>query len=82
MEENKNKEEIISQILNKNEYPQQMKKKIIQKTSATEPHIPQKRKWVTFTYFGPYVRTINKLFRNTKLKVAFKPTNTIKHHIK
>jgi hypothetical protein len=63
--------------------PQQIKKKIKPKSSTIEPLTTRKVKWVTtFTYFGPFVRTITKWFRNTDLKVAFKTNNTIKHHIR
>jgi hypothetical protein len=34
-----------------------------------------------FTYFGPCVRTITKLFHNTELKIVFRTRNTIKHQI-
>lgn len=58
-------------------------KKIEKKILPTiDPLTTQKDKWVTFTYFGPCVRTITKLFHNTNLKVSFKTINTIKHHIK
>jgi hypothetical protein len=54
--------------------PPQIKK---EKKRLQLSHTPQKRKWVMFTYFGPYVRTITKLFHNTELNVAFRTTNTI-----
>jgi hypothetical protein len=78
----KKRGEIISQILVNNEYPLQIKKKIKQKSSKIEPQTIQKGKWVTFAYFGPCVKTITLLFRNTDLKVAFETKNTIKYHIR
>jgi hypothetical protein len=45
-------------------------------------HDIQKRKWGTFTYYGPDTRIITKLFRNSKIKVAYKIPNTIEHHLK
>jgi hypothetical protein len=41
-----------------------------------------KKEWATFTYHGPDTRTITKLFRKTNLKIAYRTTNTIKHHLK
>jgi hypothetical protein len=58
---NENKEkEIIAEIL---------KEQRKQKSSTDNPHTIQKDKWVTFTYFGPCVRTITKLFRNSNVNV-------------
>jgi hypothetical protein len=42
----------------------------------------EKEKWATFTHSGPEIRTISNLFRHTNLKIAYKTTNTIKHHLK
>jgi hypothetical protein len=76
----KKKREIINQILNNNEY-HSLNKKTTKQTSTTKPHTTQKRKWNTFTYFRPCVRTITKLFCNTEIKIAFRTSNTIKHHM-
>jgi hypothetical protein len=38
----------------------------------------QQTKWATFTYQGPDTTIITKLFRNTKLRIAVKTTNTLK----
>jgi hypothetical protein len=77
--ENKNKEEdITAQILENNEYPPQIKNKD-KKKSPTNNKI-QKDKWITFTYFGPSIRMVTKLFQNTRSKkVAFRTSNTIQH---
>jgi hypothetical protein len=40
-----------------------------------------KEKWATFTYVGPETRSITNLFRHTNLKIAYRTTNTIKHHL-
>jgi hypothetical protein len=34
-------------------------------------------KWITFTYFNPAVRRIANIVKDTELRVAFHPTNTI-----
>jgi hypothetical protein len=33
---------------------------------------PQQQKWATFTYIGKETRNITKLFKDTKLKIAFR----------
>ena len=35
------------------------------------------KKWVTFTYHSPIIRTVTNLFNNTEVRVTFKATNTI-----
>jgi nicotinamide riboside kinase len=34
--------------------------------------------WTKFTYFGSDIRTLTKIFKNSRLKVAFNVNNTIK----
>jgi hypothetical protein len=34
--------------------------------------------WIKFTYFGSDIRTLTKIFKNSRLKVAFNVNNTIK----
>jgi hypothetical protein len=41
----------------------------------------QKTIWSTYNCFGPETRIITKLFRNANIKIAFKATNTLKHHL-
>ena len=36
-----------------------------------------KEKWVTFGYYSPLVRKVTNLFKNTQVRIAFKPVNTI-----
>jgi hypothetical protein len=46
--------------------------------STSEPQLTQtKRKWITFTYYSPLIRKVNNLFKQTKLNIAFRTTNTI-----
>jgi hypothetical protein len=42
----------------------------------------QKIKWITFTYYGKETRKVTKLFRDTKLKVAYCTRNTISNILK
>jgi radical SAM protein with 4Fe4S-binding SPASM domain len=51
-------------------------------TPMNIPHKTQKTKWATFPYYGPDMRIITKLFRNTNIKIAYKTTNTTKRHFK
>ena len=39
------------------------------------------KKWITFTYFNPIARGVTNLFKDTKLKIAFKPFNTLKQQL-
>jgi hypothetical protein len=70
---------IINEILTYNGYQQQI---TYQKHKHNPTNTTQKTKWKTFTYHGPDTWTITKLFRNTNLKIAYKTTNSIKHHLK
>jgi hypothetical protein len=38
-----------------------------------------KKKWATFTFFGPETRTITKLFKNTEIGISYRTRNSIKH---
>jgi hypothetical protein len=49
-------------------------------STSTTQH--KKTKWAIFTYHGLDTRTITELFRYTNLKIAYKPTNSMKHHLK
>jgi hypothetical protein len=51
-------------------------------TKAPRPNLKQKRKWATFKYFRPETRMIRKSFRNTKIGIAYRTWNTIKHHLR
>jgi hypothetical protein len=72
---------IIKNILHNNEYDTSLIEKPLnqgkqRKDTHTDPR-NQKIKWVTFTYYGKETRKITKLFRDTKLKVAYHTRNTI-----
>jgi hypothetical protein len=73
----KKEENIINQILINNGYNQytaQQKHKYATRNT-------QKTIWSTFTYNGPEIRTITKLFHNTNIKIAFKTNTTLKRHL-
>jgi hypothetical protein len=74
------KNSIINEILTNNGYEQQPITHHNHKHNS--PNTATKTKWTTFTCYGPDTWTITKLFRNTNLKIAYKTTNTIKHHLK
>jgi hypothetical protein len=44
----------------------------------------QKRKWTTFTFFGPEIRTVTKLrvFKNTEVGISYRTKNNIKRLLK
>jgi hypothetical protein len=44
-------------------------------------HNYNNKKWVTFTYFSPTIRCITNLFKHSKLKIAYRTTNTIQQQI-
>jgi hypothetical protein len=72
-------------MLKKNGYQQSIihhKHKNKTHESLTQEQKIEKQKWATFTYSGPETRNITNLFRHTNLKISYKTTNTIKHHIK
>jgi hypothetical protein len=74
---------IIKNILRNNEYDTKLISKLPsqknQKQNRNVDSQHQKTKWVTFTYNSKEVRGITKLFRDTKIKVAFRTQNTIQN---
>jgi hypothetical protein len=73
-ENKKNKETIIKTILNNNNYPLN----IIQQKLKPQERNKKKKKWTTFTFFGPERRTITKLFKNTDIGILYRTKNKIK----
>src|SRR5215469_16856515 len=52
-------------------------------TELQEPKTKEKsKKWATFTYHSPKVRTITNLFKDTDIKIAYKTTNTVQQRTK
>jgi hypothetical protein len=73
----------MKNILRNNEYDIKLisklhsQKKTKQNRNVDLQH--QKTKWVTFTYNSKEVRAITKLFRDTKIKMAFHMQNTVQN---
>ena len=86
--ERKNNEwQNILTIAKNNKYPihtiTKLKTKIqqdLQKPKTKEEK--NNKKWATFTYHSPKVRTITNLFKDTNIRIAYKTTNTIKQRTK
>jgi hypothetical protein len=75
--DNRNKEEtIIRTILNNNNYPQNTIQRI---SKPSEKNNIQKKKLTTFTYFGPEIRIITELFKNSEVGISYITKNNIKH---
>jgi predicted GIY-YIG superfamily endonuclease len=74
-EKKKNEETTIKIILNNNNYPLN----IIHQKQKPQKKNTGKKKWVTFTFFGPEIRTITKLFKNTEIGISYRMRNNIKH---
>jgi hypothetical protein len=51
------------------------KQKQKQTQQQQETTIPR-NKWIAFTYFSPLVGGVTNLFKQTRLKIAFRATNT------
>jgi len=86
-ESSKQKEwETILAIARDSGYPVSMihnlKTKLInrEKTQKQETMTPQ-NKWITFMYFSPLVRRVTNLFKQTRLKIAFRATNMIQQQL-
>ena len=76
----------ILTIARSNGYPKhwlnKIRNKMTNKTQNSEPKTQDNnKKWITFKYFSPIVRRISNLFKDTNLKIAFKPYNTIKQQL-
>jgi hypothetical protein len=66
----------MRKIFNNNNNPQNTIQQIQKPTEKNNAH---KRKWTTFTFFGPEIRTITKLFKNTEVGISYITRNNIKH---
>jgi hypothetical protein len=87
--QNANKIKELNTIANIAESNGYNRKQIIRLDNAIRINEHQKtaeskdqKKWVTFTYTGNYIRTITKLFKHTKVQIAFKTRNTIGNLLK
>jgi hypothetical protein len=59
-----------------------LRRQIQQKTQNTNRQSTSPNIWVTFTFNSPIIYRITNLFRNTELKIAYKPANTINKLLK
>jgi hypothetical protein len=59
----------------------QIQNKVKDNLPATS-HKSREIKWTKFTYFGPRIRTLTKLFKHTNVRIAYGVNNTIKQNIK
>jgi arginyl-tRNA--protein-N-Asp/Glu arginylyltransferase len=66
-------------IINQKQYKKQFTNLMGNSSIADTQH---EKKWVTFTYIGKETRHITKLFKNTKVKTAFRTNNIIKRILK
>ena len=82
--------ETVLTIARKNGYPVSMinnlKTKLInrekkQKQQQQQEKLTPRNKWITFTYFSLLVRQATNLFKQTRLKIAFRATNTIQQQL-
>ena len=54
-----------------------LKTKILNQQKTNTPTLDYNHQWTTFTYFSPKIRKITNIFKDTKLNIAFRTTNTI-----
>jgi hypothetical protein len=66
-----------TRLINRKRQKQKQKQTQQQQQEITTP----RDKWVTFTYFSPLVRRATNLFRRTRLRIAFRATNTIQQQL-
>jgi hypothetical protein len=76
-------EKIIAMAHN-NGFPEQTVQKLRKelrnkrdRPKGTQQQQQCKKRWINFTYYGPVIRKVTNLFRQTNLQIAFRPTNTI-----
>ena len=87
LDQNKKQKEwqTIHSIARNNNFPQHLLQKLNRQIHNKTDHTrnrntDNKRTWATFTYHSPQIRKSTKLFRNTKIGIAFKATATYKTH--
>jgi len=80
--ENKKQEElIIKQIMENNQYDPTTKEKPKNKKKNEKPPARPHR-WAKFTYTGKETRHITKLFKETNIQIAYSTKNNIRHLLK
>jgi hypothetical protein len=74
-------EKMIKHIAKINGYPARLIQNLQQKITTKDRHntstTQTTHKWVTFKYYSLLVRKVTNVFKNTNLRIAFQPTNTI-----
>jgi hypothetical protein len=50
----------------------------VKHTPPATSHESREIKWTKFTYFGPHIRTLTKLFAHTNVRIAYSVNNIIK----
>jgi ribosomal 50S subunit-recycling heat shock protein len=81
----------IISIARNNGYPtneiQNLKTKIEKKQEQQQQHnlqnetVKPKQRWAVFTYHSPLIRKVTNLFKQTKLKIGFRASNTIQQQL-
>jgi hypothetical protein len=72
---------VIEQIVGTNGYDTSVIQRINKPKRDKDSAANDKNLWATFTYFGKETRTITKLFKRTRLRIAHKANNTIGQHL-
>jgi hypothetical protein len=78
----------IIQIAKHNGYPisiiERLNKQIINKNNKTSNTQTQhnNQKWVTFEYHNPIIRKVTNIFRNTRLNITYRVSNTTQNLLK
>jgi hypothetical protein len=74
-------EKMIRHIAKIDGYPTRIIQNLQQNITTKDRHntstTQTTHKWVTFKYYSPFVRKVTNVFKNTNLRIAFQPTNTI-----
>ena len=76
----------ILHIAHQNGFPRtiihKLRHQIEHKSTHNTPSDNKNRNWTKFTYISPQIRKVTNIFRNTKVKVAFKCHKTLGYLIK
>jgi hypothetical protein len=68
----------INEILANNHYRQRINSTALNQHSSPKNPRNAKKKWATFTYYGPETRIITRSLKSTNVGIAFKTNNAIK----
>jgi hypothetical protein len=59
---------------------QKLNNKYVKQTRRPD-QINKKDKWAVFTYCGHETQKVTKIFKDTKLKIAYRTNNTLQKHL-